>query len=106
MNVLVEIESTEVAVKQGQSTKTGKDYCIRTQEGYLKLPHFKYPQAIKFMLEDQAAPYAVGTYTLDTESFWINEFKELKLGRVRLKPFAGNTVARPAPVAQAAVARA
>jgi len=105
MNVMIEIESTEVAMKQGKAAKTGNDYCIRTQGAYLKLPHFKYPQALKITLPDDVPSYPVGTYTLDTESFWINEFKELKLGRVRLKPVTTSTVAKPAQP-QAAQARA
>ncbi|KXU35586.1 hypothetical protein AXE65_06250 [Ventosimonas gracilis] len=102
MNVLVEIESTEVAVKEGTSQKTGKPYCIREQRAYLKLPHFKYPQEIKLPVPDELPSYAAGMYTLDTESFWVNEFKELKLGRVRLKPATTSTSSRAMPMAQQA----
>jgi len=102
MNIMIEIESNEVAMKQGKAAKTGNDYCIRTQGAYLKLPHFKYPQALKITLPDDVPSYPVGAYTVDPESFWINEFKELKLGRLRLKPAQAAQQPRPAPVVQQA----
>jgi len=106
MQVLIEIESAELAIKRGVSQKTGKEYCIREQSGYLKLPDFKYPQRFKFALEDDAQPYAAGNYTLDPVSLWVNQYGELKLGRVRLLPAQTVQQPRPAPVANTATARA
>jgi|GEM_PF-1022322 len=104
MNVLIEIESAELAIKQGVSQKTNKEYCIREQSGYLKLPEFKYPQRFKFALEDDAQPYPAGNYTLDASCLWVNRFGELKLGRVRLKPVQTAQQPRPAPVTSATAA--
>jgi len=101
MNIQIEIASAEVETRSGVSTRDGKqqDWRIREQKAYLKLPHFKYPQEISIRLEGDNAPYAEGSYSLASESFYIDKFRKLQIGRLNLEPIAQS--AKPAPIAQA-----
>lgn len=101
MDIQVEIESTEVIIKSGNSAKTGKPYQIREQRAYVTLPGQKYPQNIKVTLDDNSAPYPPGIYTVGPDSFFVGRFEDLQM-RLRLVPFV-RQVSSPSrnPVQQA-----
>lgn len=88
--IRIEIESTEVFSKSGTS-KAGKPFSLREQRGHAFLlddkgqPR-KYPQEIRFILEGEHAPYAVGSYVLDLSSLYVGRFGNLEVGNLRLKP--------------------
>lgn len=91
--IKIEIESTQVNVKSGQSAKTGKNYSIREQEAWAYLTDSdgktqKHPTAMKITLEDNQAPFSVGAYVLQSSSIYVADFGRLSIGRVRLAPIA------------------
>lgn len=91
--IKIEVESTEVKTKSGQSAKTGKNYSIREQDAwaYLVDPEGKpqkHPVAMKITLEDNQVPYAVGAYHLLDSSIYVGDFGRMSVGRVRLAPIA------------------
>lgn len=91
--IKIEIASTDVGVKSGVAVKTGKPYSIREQQAFAYVldrdgqPQ-KYPQAIRINLRDDQAPYAVGLYTVDPRSFYVDRFDNLALGLVIRAPAA------------------
>lgn len=93
MDLIIEIEKPEVAVKSGTSARTGKPYSIREQKGYVQIPGQKYPQPIRFALDDDAQPYQAGRYNIDPSSFYVGRFEDLNL-RLRLCPVVAS--AQPA----------
>lgn len=85
----IEIESTELNIKSGNSARTGKPYQIREQTGYVHIPPNKYPQPIKITLEDDAQPYQPGKYQLGDNSFFVGRYDDLQM-RPRLVPVAAS----------------
>lgn len=86
----IEIESTELNIKSGNSARTGKPYQIREQTGYVHIPPNKYPQPIKITLEDDAQPYQPGKYQLADNSFFVGRYDDLQM-RPRLVPVVAST---------------
>lgn len=88
----VEIATELVDTKSGNSQKTGKPYCIREQEAWCfffgrdgkPLPH---PQRIRLTLDDDQAPYPIGTYQLDPSSLYAGKFGQVMVS-ARLRPMA------------------
>ena len=89
--IKIEIQSTEIRVKQGTSARTGKPYSIREQDGYAHT-HDRtgkpnpYPVRLSIALEDDRQPYPAGFYTLAPESIYTNRFNQLEISPI-LKPF-------------------
>ncbi len=87
--IKVEIADSRVDVKQGTSSRTGKPYSIREQEGWGYFfdvegkPH-PHPMRVRLTLEDSQEPYAPGTYTLAPESLYADRFGQISI-RARLK---------------------
>lgn len=90
----IEVKSTEVTVKSGNSARTGKPYSIREQQGVYAFLHDRdgkqspYPTRISVTLRDEQEPYSVGMYTLAPESLYADRFNQLSLGPV-LRPIPG-----------------
>lgn len=90
--IQIKIEDVAVETKQGTSSKTGKPYSIREQTAWglfcdqngKQHPH---PMRIRLTLDDQAAPYPVGTYTLAPESLYPDRFGQITI-RAKLRPVA------------------
>lgn len=73
----VTIDSDEVKVKSGTSTKTGKDWEIASQVYYLDTGK-RYPAECKTRLADPKKPWPPGEYTVDVEaSSYVNKFGAL-----------------------------
>ena len=83
MQMMVEVNSGEVRTKSGVSAKSGKQYSIREQEGWLFIPSEPYPQKIKLNLEDGEEAYPPGRYQISPSSFFVGKFGDLQV-RVRL----------------------
>lgn len=89
----VEIATTLVDTKSGNSQKTGKPYCIREQEAWCfffgrdgkPLPH---PQRIRLTLDDDQHPYEIGTYQLDPSSLYAGKFGQIMVAARLTKPVA------------------
>lgn len=83
MAMLVEIRSSEVVRRSGVSARTGKDYTMVEQVGWLFLSTEPYPQRVKITLEKDEAPYSPGRYAISETSFYVGRFDQLQV-RLRL----------------------
>jgi hypothetical protein len=84
----IEITSTECRQKSGMS-KAQKPFSFRVQTAYAHLHGKPYPVQIEVTLDDSATPHPVGSYTLGEESYYVNRFGSLELGRLQLVPLVG-----------------
>lgn len=72
--------------------KDGTPMSFRNQEAWAHLG-LAHPQRIELALWDNAQPYAIGEYTLDTSSFTVGRYGNLELKRsVTLAPIGGKGV--------------
>jgi len=74
----IEIHSTLVKERSGTS-KAGKPYHIREQQGFVYLNGEPYPQKLTIPLGDGQAPHAKGNYSL-TPEFFVGQFGDLRIG--------------------------
>lgn len=87
--IKVEIADTRVDVKQGTSSRTGRPYSIREQEGWGYFfdvegkPH-PHPMRVRLTLDDSQQPYPIGAYTVAPESLYADRFGQISI-RARLK---------------------
>lgn len=86
--IVIEIQSTDVTTKSGTSARTQKAYNIREQKGYAFFPGKPYPIEVRFSLEDNSPAYAQGRYTLHPDSFTVDRFGGLAIGRMKLVSIA------------------
>lgn len=92
----IEIRPGSGATEQkGTSKKTGNAYSIRTQEGWAILQSGEV-RKVKLTLNREQNAYEPGVYDLDEASFAINNWGELAIGRVVLKPRQKASAARVA----------
>lgn len=75
----IEFQSNEVNVKSGTSSRTGKPYSIREQQGWLH-DGGRYPKEIKVNVPDDVAAYAVGFYEVTTP-FAVGSYGRLMVNR-------------------------
>ena len=80
----IEIQSTDVDVRSGTSSRTGKAFTMRQQTAYLHHDGQPYPVRFLLTLGDTQAPYAPGFYTLNPSSIRVGRFNDLELDRFRL----------------------
>ncbi|MDY6948551.1 MAG: single-stranded DNA-binding protein [Pseudomonadota bacterium] len=86
----IQVKSVAVQLREGVSGK-GKAYSINEQEAWLDLPNGER-RKIKLSLEAKKPPYAVGDYALSPDSFMVDQYGQLSLGRITLQPIvAGAT---------------
>ena len=81
----IEITSMSIDVRNGTSQRTGNAYSIRSQIAYLHQEGVPYPTMLKINLEENASPYQIGMYDLDSSSLVIGRYDDLQLKPV-LKP--------------------
>jgi hypothetical protein len=72
------------------SKTTGKPFEFRTQKAYAHTVDSQgnkppYPEAFELILDDGAAPYSVGEYTLHPSSVYVDRNGRLAIG-ARLAP--------------------
>lgn len=80
----VEIRPGSVATEQkGTSKKTGQPYSIRTQEAWALMGSGEV-RKLKLTLNREQAAYAPGVYDIGEESFMVNQFGDLGIGRLSL----------------------
>lgn len=95
----MKVTITDTTVNEKQWRKDNRSGLIRTQEAIAECPKFR--QRIKIDLGNANA-YPVGEYLVDLEdSIVVNQFGDLKLGRLVLAPVAKPATAphpqQPAP---------
>lgn len=88
----IEVNSEEVEIRSGTSSRTSKPYQIREQTVWVKFYDFNgnehpYPARVRISLDDQQQPYKKGFYTIDPASFFPDRFGQMSI-RLRLKPIA------------------
>ena len=76
----IEIVSTEIKSKSGDSERTGKPWTIRWQDAVLHDTRKKYPASCQVNLAKGQAPYAVGTYDIEGP-LSVNGFDSLQMSR-------------------------
>ena len=63
--LIIEVHSTQVDVRSGNSKATGKPYEINTQVAWIRLLGQPFPTQIKINLEDASKPLQPGIYSFD-----------------------------------------
>lgn len=96
--IILEIASQEVQNRSGVSKRTGNSYSINEQTAFLHKPGQPYPDKIKITLGDNQPPYALGNYSLHSDSFFVDRF-----GALAVRPIL---IARPAETKQQPTAQA
>jgi len=86
MTIRINIKSTELETKNGTSKASGKAYSIREQTGYAMMG--EEIRKVTISLERDQGYYPVGLYELLDSSFTTNNFGQLVVGRLHLKPLA------------------
>ena len=84
MRCFIEIKDNTVEVKSGIARKTGQGYEIQEQTGYLCTADER--KRISIGLRKGQTPYAPGRYEISAESFVVDQFGSLRVGRVMLVP--------------------
>lgn len=95
----IEVQSDEVITQSGLITKgprQGQPYSIRKQTVWVYIAGSPYPVRAVINLEDNAQPYAVGNYSLGEQSFYVDKFGSLALGRLHLIPLVTGSTAQAA----------
>lgn len=82
----IEIKDTTVEVKRGNAKATGKAYEIPEQTGYLVTEDER--KRIVVPLRKGQTPFAPNRYVISAESFVVDQFGGLKIGRLVLIPAA------------------
>lgn len=83
----IEIVSAETREQSGVSQKTGKNYHIRKQQGFVHLDGQKYPVAFTLNVPNDCQPYSPGFYQLNESSFFVDRFGAFALSQeLRLVP--------------------
>lgn len=80
----IEIKDTTVEVKRGIAQRTQKAYEIQEQSAYLVTSDER--KKIVIGLRHGQQPYAVGRYLIGDDSFQVDNFGGLKIGRLVLTP--------------------
>lgn len=95
MQIIIEVKSTKAIAKPIKpSTKPGSKqfdpFDKYIQRGYLQAPDpisgEITTQAIDLTIPALDKPYPVGRYTVDSSSFYVNNFGNLMLGTLKLEP--------------------
>lgn len=76
----IEVKSTDVNVKAGNSKRSGKPYSIREQVAYLHVAGEAYPVRCVLVLEEGQQPYALGVYQTSNE-LYVGDFGQLTASR-------------------------
>lgn len=80
----IEIKDNTVEIKSGNARATGKAYTINEQTAYLVTQDER--KRIVLSLRNGQTPYAVGRYLIASDSFVVDQFGGLKIGRLSLTP--------------------
>ena len=77
--IRIQIESAQMEVRRGTSSRTGKPYEIREQRALLFRDGEQYPDKIKIPVNDGQSAYAPGLYTLADSSYQVSRFAAVEL---------------------------
>lgn len=91
MQAYIEIKDNTVEVKSGVARATGRGYEIQEQTGYLVTSDER--KRVVISLRKGQQPYKPGRYEISAESFVVDQFGSLKIGRLMLLPAVGSKAA-------------
>lgn len=94
--IKLEIHDTQIDEFTGISKKSGNPFNIRKQTGFAHLSSSPYPIQISINLDDGQAPFLPATYELLEDSYFVNNFGQLQIGRLKLKKIADLKLAKTA----------
>jgi hypothetical protein len=83
VEITVEIKSRDVLTKRGIASKTGKEFAIHEQIGYVELEK-PYPLEMRVPVESPEKPYSPGSYLVDPSCLYVNRYGQLQIGRLKL----------------------
>lgn len=86
----IEIAEQRVQNVSGTSGKTGKVFSINKQVGWLHMEDQKYPVRIEITLDDNSTGYPPGQYEISAQSFYVDRFSQLQVGRLKLRPIVAS----------------
>lgn len=87
----IEVKDNTVEVKRGISARTQKSYEIHEQTAYLVTADER--RRIVLSLKAGQTPYAPGRYVINPESFVVDQFGSLRIGRLMLLPLTNTKAA-------------
>ncbi len=90
--IRVEIKNSELVHVSGTS-KTGKPYSFNKQVAWAHLPGQPYPTRIELTVDSNETGYPIGDYILGPDSFMVDRFGKLTIGRVQLVKQTARTAA-------------
>lgn len=80
----IEVKSSEIEIRRGTSPKTGKPYELKEQ--WARMHHDDEIRKFKIILGRDQSPYAPGVYVIGADSYRVNDFGDLIIGRLVLTP--------------------
>lgn len=86
--IKIEVKDSATRVVSGNSKKTGKSYEFHKQDAFAHLPGEPYPVRMEFSHESAKDALAPGMYLLTPESFYVDRYGKLTLGRLKVVPVA------------------
>lgn len=94
MNQTIEFDKAELNINEGTSSRSGNEYKIITQVGWLHTQGEKYPVKTAFPIQQpddgsEPKPHPVGMYQIDTNNlFEVGQFDSFEIVRYpSLVPF-------------------
>jgi len=82
MSIKIEIQSMAVDQIAGTSQKTGKQYSFCKQEAWFHNGKDPYPSKIELMVDRPDKAYAVGIYSLDPASVYVDRNNRLAVSPI------------------------
>lgn len=80
----IEVKSAETRYVSGTSQK-GKPFSFYKQDAYAHLPGEPYPIRVEISHDKSEQAYQPGMYTILPDSFYVDRFNSLTLGRLNLQ---------------------
>ena len=80
MKLIIEVPESHVAERKG-TTKDGRDWQIREQEGYLHVEGKPFPVEMKLQLDTDQTAYDPGKYEVLASSVRVSRFGQLEFQR-------------------------
>jgi hypothetical protein len=88
---MVSIEIRDATATERKALVKGRESVFREQEGWMQLNG--ETRRVRIPLGRERAAYAAGRYTVDEASFGVNQWNDLMIARLVLKPVAASSAA-------------
>lgn len=81
----IEIRSVHTENFSGNSKVSGKPFSINKQVGFAHLDGQAYPIQVEIGIRDGETPFPPGLYEMLDGSFFVNKYKQLQIGSLKLR---------------------